>query len=270
MNKKYAHEAIILSIPVFSGPKFELLKMVQNRLENDVKADILTIFTPNAEQMVQAQTNERFRTALTSSEVRIPDGMSLVLASRLLSLVRPTMSRITERISGVDLIEDLFMLSAKLNKSVFLMGGAEGAAFRVAQMKKDQFPVEKKDLKQKIIGTRGHASIRSYTQEENEKVLKEIADFKADILLVGYGAPSQELWVSSNKEQLREIGVKVVMVVGGAFDMLSGQIRRAPRWMRHVGLEWLWRLLLEPWRWRRQLRLFAFWQAIFKEVLFGK
>ncbi|MGB9890029.1 MAG: WecB/TagA/CpsF family glycosyltransferase, partial [Anaerolineae bacterium] len=86
-------------------------------------------------------------------------------------------------------------------------------------------------------------------QQEEDEIVQRIREARADILLVAYGAPAQDLWLARN---LARTGAKVGIGVGGAFDYIAGIVPRAPRWMRRVGLEWLYRLFRQPWRWRRQ------------------
>lgn len=256
MHKKDFHEAVILSIPVFGDSKNELLKIIENWLISPSKTDILWINTPNAEQIVQSFDDKDFKTALLASHIRIPDGISLVLASRFFSLVKGADVRISERISGVDVIADLLRLADKYQKSVFLLGGSKGSAHKTAEKLSREY------RNVRISADEGSINIRKETSVERQETLRRIRDSHADILLVGYGAPWQERWIADNKIVLHEMGISVVMVVGGAFEMLSGSLRRAPAWMRSIGLEWLWRLLQEPWRWRRQLRLFRFWAKV--------
>src|SRR5204863_453675 len=90
---------------------------------------------------------------------------------------------------------------------------------------------------------------------EEDHIVELVRSAKAQVLLVAYGAPDQDLWIRRNLERL---GVLLAVGVGGSFDYVSGRVPRAPRWMRQVGLEWLFRLVRQPWRWRRMLRLPVF------------
>ena len=111
-----------------------------------------------------------------------------------------------------------------------------------------------------IVGT--HAG--SPALEEEGEIVCMIQRAKPDVLFVAYGAPQQDKWVSRNLERL---GVPVAMGVGGAFDFISGRAKRAPRWVQHLGLEWLHRLYREPWRWRRMLALPRFVWLVLLERL---
>ena len=109
-------------------------------------------------------------------------------------------------------------------------------------------------------------NVTQQTQEENIVLLDFIRKLKPVAVFVALGAPHQEKWIVDNKKFLEESGVRVAMVVGGSFDVLLGKIARAPKWMQKIGLEWLFRLFQEPWRWRRQLKLLSFVKMVFQEA----
>lgn len=102
---------------------------------------------------------------------------------------------------------------------------------------------------------------------EHTALLSCIQSVAPDILFVAFGAPAQEKWVIEHKAVLEKAGVRLVMVVGGAFDMLLGKVERAPQWMRSIGLEWLYRLIQEPWRWKRQIALITFMKLVFQDLM---
>ncbi|MFC1653888.1 WecB/TagA/CpsF family glycosyltransferase, partial [Patescibacteria group bacterium] len=201
-----------------------------------------------------------FRSVLNKSSVNIPDGIGLLHASRVLSVFKGKKA-IEERLSGVDLLQDICGLAEESGRKVFLLGGKGQVSEFAAQKLKIQYPTLLVDCHE------GSRDIKNQTKQELEETLNKIRDSKAEILFVGYGAPHQEIWVNDNKKTLEKIGIKVVMVVGGSYDIISGNIVRAPKWMRRFGFEWLWRLIQEPWRWRRQLRILKFlWLVLTKEV----
>lgn len=255
MSKKLLNTAIIFDIPLFGKSKSDLLKIVQNRLKMTTKTSLLWINTPNAEQVVQAMDDDIFRSCLRESTINIPDGVSLVLATRLNSVE----GQVKERISGVDMVEAICGEASRSKQKVFLLGGKAGASGKAAAVLSSRY------LGLSVKSDTGAKNIQTETKEELERILGIIQKFKTDVLFVGYGAPHQEKWVRRNREVLGKMGVKFVMVVGGAFDMISGNIRRAPLFMRRIGLEWLWRLVQEPWRWKRQLRLVRFWGKMLEE-----
>ncbi len=221
----------------------------------------LTVFTPNTEQLMQARNDETFLKVLAASDMRVPDAVGLTKADWWRAFVtgRPWLMR--ERVAGVDLAEALLVRAAQQGWKVVLVGGMSTIAGTAADnLKKRLHGLD-------VVGLEmGKLEFRNGMLEEDEvsrKAIAEIQKLKPDIVLVGLGAPKQELWVTSHKD---ELPVQVMMVVGGAIDMWAGKVRRAPQWMRSMGLEWLWRLAQEPWRFGRQLRLIKFMWL----VLWGK
>jgi N-acetylglucosaminyldiphosphoundecaprenol N-acetyl-beta-D-mannosaminyltransferase len=199
----------------------------------------LLIMGPNALLVTLAARLPRFAAALRSADLSVPDGISIVLAARLLG------QRIPERVTGGDLMERLCIEAAHYNLSVFFLGGLPGAAEMTARK------FERLNPGIRTAGTfcpplgfendpAGSASIR-----------QRIIDAKPDLLCVAFGAPKQEIWMHVNCPTL-PIGAAIS--VGAAFDTQSGLRKRAPKWTHNLGLEWLYRLLHEPRRlWRRYL-----------------
>jgi N-acetylglucosaminyldiphosphoundecaprenol N-acetyl-beta-D-mannosaminyltransferase len=134
-------------------------------------------------------------------------------------------------------------LAAKEGWKLFLLGAGPGVAEEAAAIFKTTYPGLK------IAGTyAGSPSL-----EENDAIVKRINDSQAGMLFVAYGAPNQDKWIARNRESLSNI--KLALGVGGSLDFVTGKSHRAPRWIQRLGLEWLHRLILEPWRWRRMLAL---------------
>ncbi|MBN1967050.1 MAG: WecB/TagA/CpsF family glycosyltransferase, partial [Anaerolineae bacterium] len=132
---------------------------------------------------------------------------------------------------------------------LFLLGAAPGVAERTAAVLECDYPGLQ------IAGT--YAG--SPAPQEEEAIIERVNASGADILFVAYGAPRQDDWIARNRERLN---VRVAMGVGGSFDFIAGVVPRAPRWMQQIGLEWLFRLIRQPWRWRRMLRLPRFIWAV--------
>lgn len=197
------------------------------------------IVTVNPELIMLAQKNLEFRAAINDASLVVPDGIGVVYASRYLG--KP----IRDRVTGVDLTRRLSAVAAHRGLRLFLLGAAPGVAERVADRLRKDYP--------SIDVTGTYAG--SPRVEEEDDICRRIREAKPHILLVAYGAPSQELWVARNKEKL---AVPVIIGVGGTFDFLSGNVRRAPRAIQRVGFEWLYRLIRQPWRWRRMLALPTF------------
>ena len=191
------------------------------------------IATVNPEFVMAARRDPAFRAVLEGADLCLPDGVGITLAARYLG--RP----LRERVAGVDLAEALAARAAREGWRLFLLGAAPGVADRVASVLAARYPGLT------VAGT--HAG--SPRREEEDDIVRRVWEARADVLLVAYGAPAQDLWLARN---LARTGAKVGVGVGGAFDYIAGVVPRAPRWMRRAGLEWLYRLIRQPWRWRRQ------------------
>lgn len=233
---------------------FEHLKTA-HRENSDKKSDsLLVIATPNPEQVVQSRENTVFKNDLLEADLLLPDGIGLVIASRLLTFVRPV-TLLPERIAGVDIAIELLAFAKKEQKKVLVIGGRGYHSYFSALSDPE------------IHWNEGYASISKPTEIEESEIKKLIQKTQPKIVFVAFGAPFQEKWLKEHRELLEKNGVKVAMAVGGAFDMVSGQVPRAPEWLRRVGGEWIFRLVQQPWRWRRQLRLLTFVKLLVQELL---
>ncbi|MBN1345059.1 MAG: WecB/TagA/CpsF family glycosyltransferase [Phycisphaerae bacterium] len=174
-----------------------------------------------------ARRNPDLRDALATSDVLYADGMSMVWASRLLGRPLPA------RLSSADYVEDFALASAARGTSLFLLGGADGVAKRAAKRLIEWVP----DLR--IVGVHGGY----FDRADNAAVVDRINRARPDILLVGMGSPGQEIWSAENRPRL---DVPVIWCVGALFDYLAGQEWRAPEWMCRAGLEWAYRLAMDP------------------------
>jgi N-acetylglucosaminyldiphosphoundecaprenol N-acetyl-beta-D-mannosaminyltransferase len=196
------------------------------------------VVTPNVDHAVMYQTNESLRRAYAEASLVLADGAPVVVAARMLRRALP------ERVPGSDLAPALFKRVAAESKPgaaaslrVFLLGAGPGVADRAAINIAQRWPgVE-------VVGTLSPPLGFERDPSENERILAAIAEARPDVLLVGLGAPKQELWVHAHAERL---AAKVALCIGATIDFLAGEKRRAPRWMRRVGLEWLHRLVTEP------------------------
>ncbi len=252
--------ANILGFQLFSKRKSDLLKKIQIHLSS--KSDCLVIFTPNAEQLAQTEQNPKFYRYLQQADILIPDGISLVWSSRLLSL-RGKSQPIVERIAGVDLTQDLLRLAKKQKLRCLVIGG-EGYQNLLPASKqvKNNFWQLRPDL----FWTPGYKNIQQSTKKEEQGLEFGVKQLKPDIVFAAFGAPWQEEWIIEHLRFLNSQNVKLAMSVGGAFDLVLGKLKRAPGWMRSLGLEWLYRLIQEPWRWKRQLRLVKFVKMLFNRA----
>lgn len=205
------------------------------------------IVTVNPEFVMAAQSDAEFRHIINTSALALPDGVGVCWASRYLG--RP----LSERIPGVDLVERLAVLSAEQGYRIYFLGAMPGVAQEAAEVLVSRYPG--------LVVAGTYAG--SPRTEDEEAIIERLSTARPHILLVAYGAPAQDHWIARN---LGRLEVPVCIGVGGSFDYIAGVRPRAPHWLRRLGLEWLHRLVTQPWRWRRMLALPRFvWQ-----VLWGK
>lgn len=210
------------------------------------------VVTLNPEMVMRAEKDERFCELLSAAEVRVPDGAGLIwarwyLRSRfwpwLPSLVAFLWQPV-ERVTGVDAVDKLAELCWKKKRTLYLLGGERKAVVLLAD-----------GLMKKFSGLRVATSPEHEFEEFGPGyILEDIAKEKATVLLAAYGAPKQTVWLENQRDKLPDVCVAVG--VGGAFDILSEKLPRAPKMLRAINMEWLWRLYLEPARGPR------IWQAV--------
>lgn len=232
---------MILGVPVDNITGEEALARIEAFIESGRPHQVVTV---NPEFVVAAQSDANFFQVLKEADLSLPDGAGLLWAARFLG------TPLSARLAGVDIVRRIASLAARRGYWLFLLGAAEGVAEATAMRLGEENPGLK------IAGT--YAG--SPDPKEEEEIIEMIRAARPHLLLVAYGAPQQDLWIHRH---LGRLGVPVAMGVGGAFDFISGKAKRAPRWMQRWGLEWLHRLLHEPWRWRRMLALPKFaWLVI--------
>lgn len=215
----------------------EVLEYIIKNIQKN--GDKLFIVTPNPELLVLANDDKNYKRTLNSAQLALADGIGIILAFKFLGF------SLKEKITGIDLMESLCKEASKRPITVGFLGSGPKIAEKTAEcLEKRYF-----GLKITFFGS-------------------EIGNFDklrgTDILFVGFGSPKQEFWI---KENLKRLPVKSVMGVGGAFDIISGKVGRAPAIMRRLGLEWLYRLFRQPWRAKRQLALIKFIFLVIKEKL---
>ncbi len=203
------------------------------------------VVTINPEYVMLAGTSGRLMRLLNRAELNVPDGVGIVWASRMLG------APLAGRVTGTDLLPQICGLCEREGHSIFLLGGAAGVARQAAGNLYARFPGLE------IAG----ASDNDPDADVNPTTINEINKSGAAVLAVAYGCPKQDFWIDRNRDRLA--GVRVAIGVGGAFDFIAGQVPRAPRLLRRAGLEWLYRLWLEPSRYRRMAALPRFgWQVM--------
>lgn len=205
------------------------------------------IFTPNPEMLVDARSDSYFRKVLNSSDLNICDGHGIkFLSKEHLSVIH-----------GVDFMMDICRIAEQKKYSVFFLGCGDEKVLKTMQKKlKTRFPELKiagsnQGLKVSLPKSDSSKVGLIYDEKENEVILEKIKKSGAQILFVAFGHNKQEKWIYENLPKLKN--VKLFMGVGGSFDFLSGNIKRAPKWMRKIGLEWLYRLVTQP---KRFMRIF--------------
>lgn len=238
----------ILGIPVDSITMGEAVAKIGAFLE---EGSMHSIFTPNAEIMMAAQRDPELKDILTRADMLTADGAGVVLASRLLGRSVP------EKVSGVDLVGEVFSAFAAMGLRCFLFGSKPGVAEEAAEKIIAGYPGII------IVGCQNGY----FTSEQDDEIVNAINTSHADIVLVALGAPKQEKWISSHTEQLN---VKVCMGVGGTIDIIAGKARLAPDFFRRNGLEWLYRLYREPRRAIRMLDLPRFILRVMMARMNGK
>lgn len=251
-NQKKTYETVLfLGKPIFSNGIDLLLKVVSEKVIRTKK--VIKLFTPNPEQLVLSRENKEFSSFLDQADILIPDGTGVVAFSQLAGrlLKQPSIS---ERIAGVDLVQHLLKLASDNGWKVLLVGGKAYTGklhniFVSGLAKKTTFS---------LLWDPGYKNIRKPTKLEEDHLVKLVKKEQPDIVFVAFGAPWQEQWIIEHEALLTDNKVKLAMVVGGSFDMLFGKLKRAPLWVRAVGLEWLFRLVQEPSRWLRQFKLLKF------------
>lgn len=201
------------------------------------------IVTANAEIIYRASQDTEMRTIINQAQMVTADGSGVVWASKQLGEPLP------ERVTGIDLVNSICAASAEYGWKLYILGSAPGVADTAAQNICAKYPGCN------IIGT--HHGYFDAAQEEN--ILTELRELKPDILFVALGAPKQEYWIA---EHIAQLGIPVGMGIGGSMDVLSGNVKRAPQWMQKLSLEWLYRFLIQPTRFKRLLALPKFMLAV--------
>ncbi|MDE8671288.1 WecB/TagA/CpsF family glycosyltransferase [Priestia aryabhattai] len=221
----------ILGIDVCSDTYDELAAKLLQDIDKGRKSFIVAI---NPEKIMKAQEDQELKSLLNQATYQIPDGIGVILASKLKK------GRIRERVTGIDMMLKLCKEATNNGKRIFLYGAKPGISDEAKAKLEEMFPGIL------IVGT-----LNGY--EKNEEVIERtINDSGAEIVFVALGSPAQENWIIGHKEKLNP---SVYQGVGGSFDVISGRLNRAPAVFQKFGLEWLYRLLKEPWRWKRQLEL---------------
>lgn len=190
--------------------------------------------TPNAEIVYEAMQDENLRQMLSNADLVLPDGAGVVLGAKILG------TPVKQKVAGIDFAANLMARLAGTDKTFYFLGSKPGVAETAAEKLRARFPGLQ------IVGARD-----GYFQEDGP-VVAEINEKKPDVLLVCLGAPKQEYFMCRHKDELR---VGLMAGLGGSLDGFAGHVKRAPKWMIRCNLEWLYRLIQEPRRLGRMMRL---------------
>jgi len=233
----------ILDIPFAAVTQHEALDLLENWLDS---AQNHIIVTPNPEGVMQARRNREFANALKGADLSLADGTGIILASYL------TKKRLPERVRGVDVI---FALLERLSKkgrafTAYFLGGTPGVAASAKSKMESRFPG--------LTVTGCHHGF--FSESDEAKILDEINSLSPDILLVCTGMPRAEIWAARH----RQINTRLTLCLGGTMDIMCGKVKLAPPLLRKLGLEWLFRLVCQPSRFRRMLDIPRFILATVK------
>lgn len=197
------------------------------------------IVTCNVDHVVKMKKNQNFSIVYKKADAIVVDGMPILWTSKL------KRTPLKQKISGSDILPTLGDHFAEKKYKLFFLGGEEG----IAEKAKDNLQKVFNDLN--VVGCYSPPYGFEKSMEENAKLISLLKKAKPDILFVGLGAPKQELWIS---QYYKEYDVPISIGIGGTFDLLSGNLRRAPKLIQKLGLEWFWRLIQEPGRlWKRYI-----------------
>ena len=224
----------ILGVKIDNLTFEQALNQVEQLVDQGRKGEPKYVVKPNTEIVTYAQKDTQFKNILNLADLAPPDGVGLIIGSRLLG------EGLRQRVGGPDLTEAVLKLAEERGYSCYFYGARPHVIERLASILKKRFS------KLKISGLH-HGYL-----ERDESVVDEIKKVKPDILFVALGYLKQEKWIATNLNKLK---VPISIAEGGSFDFISGETKRAPSWMRRLGLEWLFRLIIEPKRIRRQMAL---------------
>ncbi|MGG4000399.1 WecB/TagA/CpsF family glycosyltransferase [Anoxybacillus kestanbolensis] len=197
------------------------------------------IHTANVDHLVLIQKDKHFKDIINNSDLVTCDGMPIVWVSKLYK------NSIPERVTGADITERILLESDIRGLRVFLLGAKPGVAARAAEK------IRKRNPQAKIVGYYSPTNEELSNELKNQEIIKKINNSNANVLLVAFGSPKQEKWINKYRQNLFP---NVTIGVGAAFDFIAEEIKRAPKFIREMGFEWLYRLLKEPRRlWKRYI-----------------
>ena len=254
MNKN-KNQIKILDVKINKITAAEVLEKIKSFLLLDKQHYIVTL---NPEMVVEAQKNNHFKKIINEADIVIPDGIGIIFANKFLN--HRTLS---EKITGIDLIYKICESEFIKDKKIYLLGAGKGIAEETAKVLSEkysylnvvgaepgisnfEFRISNKSPNSKFQIPN---SDNNKLHKLNKELIQRINRVKPDLVFIAFGAPKQEEWIYENLKKMPS--VKLAVGVGGSFDFISGKVKRAPLIFQKLGLEWLWRLILEPRRIKR-------------------
>lgn len=234
--------AMLMGCPIDMVNMQQAVRKIKDLIIAGIPSQVITL---NAEIVYLAQKDDDLRNVIGSASMVTPDGIGVVWGGRYCGY------HIEERVTGIDLLHHVCSMCAREGYGLYLLGAAPGIAAQAAVNLVDSYP------RLRICGSRDGY----FSPEETGTVIDEIRQARPQVLLAALGAPKQEYWIHKYKEQL---GVPVSIGVGGSFDVIAGTKKRAPGFIIKLNLEWLYRLVQEPARVKRQLVLPRFVWAVIR------
>jgi len=227
MKRNLQHPIAVLGLPLDSLSAHEAVEALEGLI---LSGGTHQIATANLDFWLNSLNDRHLHRIIAGCSLVLPDGMPLVWVSKLLGCP------LADRVTGVDLVPRLAEMSARKGYGIYLLGGKGNVAERAKKWLEDKYPGVR------IVGTHS-PSEESMAQLDHSEILDRIHRAKPEILLVALGNPKQEKWIWMNR---RRLGVPVAMGVGGSFEIIVGDVQRAPRWVQACGLEWAMRFVQEP------------------------
>ena len=222
----------IFNIPFVNMTKEEILAILEKRVKENKKTYVVTA---NAEIVMYAKENVSYFNIITKADYIVPDGIGIVKGAKILK------KEIKERVPGVELMISLLEVANKFNQKVYFYGAKKEILEKMIEQIKVKYP---------NINIVGHSN--GYINDDNNEITNEIIDLRPDYIFVAKGAPLQDKWID---KVIQNVDKGLFMGVGGSFDVLSGEVKRAPEIWQKLNLEWLYRIAGDPKRWKRSMAL---------------
>lgn len=222
----------IFNIPFINMKKEDILKILEQRVAENKKTYVVTA---NAEIVMYAKENVSYFNIITKADYIVPDGIGVVKGAQILK------KEIKERVPGIELMVDLLKIANKFNQKVYFYGAKNEVIEKMIKRIKSDYP---------NINIVGYSN--GYINDSDNKITDEIINLEPDYVFVAKGAPLQDEWIN---KVIQKTNKGLFMGVGGSFDVLAGEVKRAPEIWQKLNLEWLYRIVGDPKRWKRSMAL---------------